>query len=133
MRTPGQYERFYRAAQDHPLNFFTKGEVASVEKPAGWQAAVTVKDTLLGESIARAAWTWWCSPRAWCRNGARARFCNLTYRQGPELPGPAGRLPRFALHLLPLRDPAHGHLRGRRGARAHGLRPRARKTRWARR
>ncbi len=27
MRTPGQYERFYRTAQDHPFNFLTKGEV----------------------------------------------------------------------------------------------------------
>ena len=35
IRTPGQYERFYRAVQDQPLNFFTKGEVASVEKRAG--------------------------------------------------------------------------------------------------
>jgi quinone-modifying oxidoreductase subunit QmoB len=27
IRTPGQYERFYRKVQDEPLNFFTKGEV----------------------------------------------------------------------------------------------------------
>ena len=38
MRTPGQYERFYRTAQDHPLNFLTKGEVAGVEQAAGRQA-----------------------------------------------------------------------------------------------
>ena len=30
MRTPGQYEKFYRNAQDDPLNFLTKGEVAGV-------------------------------------------------------------------------------------------------------
>jgi len=30
MRTPGQYEQYYRTAQDEPLNFLTKGEVAGV-------------------------------------------------------------------------------------------------------
>jgi quinone-modifying oxidoreductase subunit QmoB len=48
MRTPGQYEKFYRTAQDHPANFLTKGEVAAVEKAPGGRLAVTVKDTLLG-------------------------------------------------------------------------------------
>jgi quinone-modifying oxidoreductase subunit QmoB len=53
MRTPGQYERFYRAAQDHPLNFLTKGEVVCVGPGAAAGAlAVTVKDTLLGEQVA---------------------------------------------------------------------------------
>jgi len=52
MRTPGPYERFYREAQDHPLNFLTKGEVASVEKAAGGKLRVTVKNTLVGEVVA---------------------------------------------------------------------------------
>jgi quinone-modifying oxidoreductase subunit QmoB len=52
MRTPGQYERFYRAAQDHPLNFLTKGEVTGVETSADGRLAVRVKDALLGEQIA---------------------------------------------------------------------------------
>ena len=51
MRTPGQYERFYRAAQDHPLNFLTKGEVAGVEPAADGRLAVRVADSLLGESV----------------------------------------------------------------------------------
>jgi quinone-modifying oxidoreductase subunit QmoB len=51
MRTPGQYERFYRAAQDHPLNFLTKGEVVSVVKDASGTVAVTATDTLLNEPI----------------------------------------------------------------------------------
>ncbi len=51
MRTPGQYERFYRAAQDHPLNFLTKGEVAGVQKAADGRLAVSVTDTLLNEPI----------------------------------------------------------------------------------
>jgi len=52
IRTPGQYERFYRAAQDHPLNFLTKGEVAGVAPAGGGGLTVTVKDSLLGESVA---------------------------------------------------------------------------------
>jgi quinone-modifying oxidoreductase subunit QmoB len=52
MRTPGQYERFYRAAQDHPLTFVTKGEVTGVEKAADGRLTVTVKDTLVGDQVA---------------------------------------------------------------------------------
>jgi quinone-modifying oxidoreductase subunit QmoB len=51
MRTPGQTERFYRAAQDSPLTFLTKGEVVGVTRLADGRLAVAVKDTLLGESI----------------------------------------------------------------------------------
>ena len=51
MRTPGQYERFYASAQDHPLNFLTKGEVTGVEKGAGGKLAVSVSNSLLGDHI----------------------------------------------------------------------------------
>ncbi len=51
MRTPGLYERFYRAAQDHPLNFLTKGEVSGVEPASAGKLAVSLKDTLLGEAV----------------------------------------------------------------------------------
>ncbi len=51
LRAPGHYERYYRQAQDHPLNFLTKGEVAAVEKTASGRLSVTVKNTLLGEDI----------------------------------------------------------------------------------
>jgi quinone-modifying oxidoreductase subunit QmoB len=51
MRTPGQYEKFYRTAQDNPLTFLTKGEVQSVEKGSDGKLTVTVKETLLGETI----------------------------------------------------------------------------------
>ncbi len=51
IRTPGQYERFYRAAQDHALNFLTKGEVVSVAELPSKSLAVTVKNTLVGEEI----------------------------------------------------------------------------------
>jgi len=51
IRTPGQYERYYREAQDNPFTFLTKGEVESVEPMPGGKLAVTVKDTLLGDGI----------------------------------------------------------------------------------
>jgi quinone-modifying oxidoreductase subunit QmoB len=51
MRTPGQNEKVYRDAQDHPLNFFTKGDVAGVAQGPNGKIAVMVNDTLLGESI----------------------------------------------------------------------------------
>ncbi len=52
MRTPGQYEKFYRTVQDNPLNFLTKGEVAGVAKRPDGKLAVTVSDTLIGETLA---------------------------------------------------------------------------------
>jgi len=51
MRTPGLYEQFTDAAQAHPLNFFTFGEVAGVEKGNGDRLAVTVRGSVLGEPI----------------------------------------------------------------------------------
>jgi quinone-modifying oxidoreductase subunit QmoB len=50
MRTPGQYEDFYRRAQEDPGIFFTKGEVTAVEA-AGDALRVNVENTLLGENI----------------------------------------------------------------------------------
>jgi quinone-modifying oxidoreductase, subunit QmoB len=84
MRTPGPYERFYRAVQDHPLNFFTKGEVASVGRNGGDQLAVQVSDTLLGESISLSA-DLVVLATGMVPNGD-GEILKLAYRQGPELP-----------------------------------------------
>ncbi len=51
MRTPGQYEKFYRTAQDDPMNFLTKGEVKAVNKGTDGKLAVTVENTLIGETL----------------------------------------------------------------------------------
>jgi len=51
MRTPGQYEAFYRQAQDEPLNFLTKGEVAGVTKRPDGKLAVQVTDSLLAKKM----------------------------------------------------------------------------------
>ena len=84
VRTPGQYERFYRTVQDHPLNFFTKGEVVAVEKTSGGQLAVAVDHTLLGESILLQV-DMVVLATGIVPNGSE-QILSLTYRQGPELP-----------------------------------------------
>jgi quinone-modifying oxidoreductase subunit QmoB len=80
IRTPGHYERFYQAAQNHPLTFLTKGEVASVAPGP----AVTVRGTLLGEEIVIHT-DLVVLATGMVANTAEAAL-NLTYRQGPELP-----------------------------------------------
>jgi len=49
--TPGPYEKYYQKVQDHPLNFFTKGEVSGVESGGDGQVTVQVKNSLLGEDL----------------------------------------------------------------------------------
>ncbi len=50
MRTPGQYENFYKSVQDDEGVFLTKGEVVSVGE-SGDGLVVEAEDTLLGEKI----------------------------------------------------------------------------------
>jgi quinone-modifying oxidoreductase subunit QmoB len=50
MRTPGQYEDFYKRVQEDPGVFLTKGEIKGVSKTDGGML-VEVTDTLLGEDI----------------------------------------------------------------------------------
>ncbi len=84
MRTPGQYERAYRDAQDQPLNFFTKGEVASVKRWEDGRLAVTANHTLLGESITLCV-DLVVLATGMVPNGTEG-ILKLAYRQGPELP-----------------------------------------------
>jgi len=51
IRAPGQYEEFYRTAQDDPGIFFTKAEVVGVEESADHNLSVEAEDTLLGDKI----------------------------------------------------------------------------------
>ena len=84
MRTPGQYERVYRETQAHPLNFFTKGEVASVSPAEDGRLAVTVNHTLLGEAIVLQV-DLVVLATGMVPNGSE-EILKLAYRQGPELP-----------------------------------------------
>ena len=51
MRTPGQYENFYRRVQEDEGVFLTKGEVSSVSEDGEGSVIIEVDDTLLGEKI----------------------------------------------------------------------------------
>ena len=51
MRTPAQYEDFYKRAQEETGIFLAKGDVNSIS-PNGGKISVEVNDTLLGEDIA---------------------------------------------------------------------------------
>jgi quinone-modifying oxidoreductase subunit QmoB len=84
IRTPGTYERVYREVQSQPLNFFTKGEVVSVEKSAEGRLSVAVDHTLLGESILLTVDLVVLATGMVPNSGDS--ILKLTYRQGPELP-----------------------------------------------
>jgi quinone-modifying oxidoreductase subunit QmoB len=51
IRTPGQYEDFYRRAQEDSGIFFTKAEVVGVEETAGKDLQVEAEGSLLGDKI----------------------------------------------------------------------------------
>jgi len=51
IRTPGQYEDFYRRAQEDSAIFFTKAEVEGVGEAGDHNPLVRAKDTLVGEDI----------------------------------------------------------------------------------
>ncbi len=51
IRTPGQYEDFYRRVQEDPGVYFTKGEVKGIEPIAGDRLKIDMEDTLLGPKI----------------------------------------------------------------------------------
>jgi len=50
MRTPGLYENFYKATQDNPAIFLSKGTVTGVSESNG-NLVVSAEDTLLGDAI----------------------------------------------------------------------------------
>jgi quinone-modifying oxidoreductase, subunit QmoB len=51
IRTPGQFEDFYRRAQEDPGIFFTKGEVVSVKETTDHNLVVDVENTLIDKQI----------------------------------------------------------------------------------
>jgi quinone-modifying oxidoreductase subunit QmoB len=51
IRTPGQFEDFYRRAQEDPGIFFTKGEVVSVQETTDHNLVVDVENTLIDKQI----------------------------------------------------------------------------------
>ncbi len=51
IRTPAQYEDFYRRAQEDPGVFLTRGDVTDVARDDTGDLMVSVNDTMLGEQI----------------------------------------------------------------------------------
>lgn len=51
IRTPGQYELFYKRVQSEDNIFMTKGEIAGMEESENGNVLVNVDDTLIGENI----------------------------------------------------------------------------------
>ena len=86
MRTPGQYEEFYRTQQDDPGVFMTKGDVSSVKAENG-KVAVDVDNTLLGSDIQlQVDLVVLVTGQEPVTLNQDENFLNLQYRQGPEMP-----------------------------------------------
>jgi quinone-modifying oxidoreductase, subunit QmoB len=83
VRTPAQYELFYKHAQEEPGIFLSKGEVTEVAVDDG-ALSVSMKDSLLGEAVEVGA------DLVVLATGmtpvSEEPILNLTYRRGKELP-----------------------------------------------
>ncbi|HCH00136.1 MAG TPA: heterodisulfide reductase subunit A, partial [Actinobacteria bacterium] len=85
MRTPGQYELFYKSAQDDEGIFLTKGNVTSVGEGDGNNLLVEVEDTLLGEPV-KVSVDLLVLATGMVPTTVDDPVLNLAYRQGPGLP-----------------------------------------------
>ena len=85
MRTPGQYELFYKSAQDDEGIFLTKGNVTSVGEGDGNSLVVEVEDTLLGEPV-KVSVDLLVLATGMVPTTVDDPVLNLAYRQGPGLP-----------------------------------------------
>lgn len=84
MRTPGQYENFYKDKQMDDGIFLTKGDVSGITENADKSLTVDVKNTLISEDISIKA------DMVVLATGmvpaTDSSILNLQYRQGKELP-----------------------------------------------
>ncbi|MEW5706742.1 MAG: hydrogenase iron-sulfur subunit [Actinomycetota bacterium] len=85
MRTPGQYELFYKSAQDDPGIFLTKGNITSITEDEANNLILEVEDTLLGGPIKIKA-DMVVLATGMVPTTAEEAILNLKYRQGPGLP-----------------------------------------------
>ncbi|MGC8578800.1 MAG: FAD-dependent oxidoreductase [bacterium] len=84
MRTPAQYENFYKDKQADNGIFLTKGEVAGITENPDKSLMINVKNTLLGEDITiRADMVVLATGMVPATDSS---ILNLKYRQGKELP-----------------------------------------------
>ncbi len=84
MRTPGQYENFYKDKQADNGVFLTKGDIAGITENPDKSLEVNIKNTLIGEDIRIKA------DMVVLATGmvpaTDSSILNLQYRQGKELP-----------------------------------------------
>ncbi len=84
MRTPGQYENFYKDKQADNGVFLTKGDIAGITENPDKSLEVNIKNTLIGEDIRIKA------DMVVLATGmvpaTDSGILNLQYRQGKELP-----------------------------------------------
>ncbi len=82
MRTPGNMELFYKAAQNDDGIFLTKAAVTSVEENGDGTLSVSMKDTLLGEDVSITV-DMVVLAAGMVPTTHDAPTINLAYRQGP--------------------------------------------------
>jgi len=82
MRTPGQYENYYKQVQQDEGIFLTKGDVTSVQEDADQGLRIGVEHTLLGENIEIKA-DLVVLATGMVPVTADEPIVNLAYRQGP--------------------------------------------------
>lgn len=85
MRTPGQYELFYKSAQDDPGIFLTKGNITSITEDESNNLVMDIEETLLGGPI-RIKADLIVLATGMVPTTADEAILNLNYRQGPALP-----------------------------------------------
>lgn len=86
MRTPGQYESFYKKQQDDPGIFLTKGDVVGVNEESNKQVSVDIDNTLIGESIQLKVDLVVLALGQVPSTLGEDSILNLQYRQGPDMP-----------------------------------------------
>ncbi|MEW6326085.1 MAG: FAD-dependent oxidoreductase [Thermodesulfobacteriota bacterium] len=84
MRTPGQYENFYKSMQQDPGVFLTKGDVVSISEDARKNLTVEVDNTLIGEKI-EVNVDMVVLATGMVPTTQDEAIINLAYRQGPGL------------------------------------------------
>lgn len=84
IRTPGQYEDFYRNAQNDNATFLTKSEIKSIQSN-GAGVVIEATDTLLGEDI-KVEVDMVVLATGMVPSTLDSNILNLTYRKGKELP-----------------------------------------------
>jgi quinone-modifying oxidoreductase, subunit QmoB len=85
IRSPGQYELFYKEIQNDPAVFLTKGEVTGVRAEGG-KIFVDAEGTLLGENASFEGDLVVLATGMATAATEENHALNLTYRLGPELP-----------------------------------------------